>query len=210
MAAAGDGGVKRHQVEGEHRPSASHARRVEGEGRPADLRHPVKRQWLRHGCSAVAGCGTLPLDGAASRPVCTAWARASRWLVSRREVFPPDPPRALPVTACSYPAGMSGAPYYAEAFSPLPGGCFRMVTRQPGAGPTHCSDPRRGGAASGPGRPPPHGRGVPGSQAAPATSGSAIERCQDGQPGGAAHGDPTGSRFRPALARSSRTPGRPV
>jgi hypothetical protein len=69
---------------------------------------------------------------------------------------------------------------------------------------------RRGGAASGPGRPPPHGRGVPGSPAAPATSGSAIERCQDGQPGGAAHGDPTGSRFRPALARSSRTPGRPV
>jgi hypothetical protein len=37
---------------------------------------------------------------------------------------------------------MPGAPYYAEAFSPLPGRCFRMVTRQRGgAGPTHCPEP---------------------------------------------------------------------
>jgi hypothetical protein len=50
MAAGGDGGVKRHQVEGEHRPTASHSGRVEGEGRPADLRHPVKRPWLQRGC----------------------------------------------------------------------------------------------------------------------------------------------------------------
>ena len=37
---------------------------------------------------------------------------------------------------------MPGAPYYAEAFSPLPGRCFRMVTRHGGgAGPTHCPEP---------------------------------------------------------------------
>jgi hypothetical protein len=42
----------------------------------------------------------------------------------------------------SYPAAMSGVPYYAEAFSPLPGRCFRMVTRHGGgAGPTHCPEP---------------------------------------------------------------------
>jgi hypothetical protein len=38
---------------------------------------------------------------------------------------------------------MPGAPYYAEAFSPLPGRCFRMVTTRQGggAGPTHCPEP---------------------------------------------------------------------
>jgi hypothetical protein len=37
---------------------------------------------------------------------------------------------------------MPGAPYYAEAFSLLPGRCFRMVTRHGGgAGPTHCPEP---------------------------------------------------------------------
>jgi hypothetical protein len=37
---------------------------------------------------------------------------------------------------------MPEAPYYAEAFSPLPGRCFRMVTRYGGgAGPTHCAEP---------------------------------------------------------------------
>ena len=37
---------------------------------------------------------------------------------------------------------MPGAPYYAEAFSPLPGRCFRMVTRHGGgAGPTHSPEP---------------------------------------------------------------------
>jgi hypothetical protein len=34
------------------------------------------------------------------------------------------------------------AEYYAEAFSPLPGRCFRLVSRQDGqAGPTHCPEP---------------------------------------------------------------------
>src|SRR6266508_6980691 len=41
---------------------------------------------------------------------------------------------------------------------------------------------------------------------APATSGSAVERCQNGQPGGAAHADPTGSRLR----RSRLLPGEPL
>jgi hypothetical protein len=37
---------------------------------------------------------------------------------------------------------MPGPPYYAEAFSPLPGRCFRMATRHGGgAGPTHCPEP---------------------------------------------------------------------
>ena len=37
---------------------------------------------------------------------------------------------------------MPGAPYYAEAFSPLPGRCFRMVTRHGGgAGPRHWPEP---------------------------------------------------------------------
>jgi hypothetical protein len=31
--------------------------------------------------------------------------------------------------------------HYAEAFSPLPGRCFRMVSREDGqAGPTHCPE----------------------------------------------------------------------
>jgi hypothetical protein len=36
---------------------------------------------------------------------------------------------------------MPGAPYYAEAFSPLPGRCFRMVAQQGEAGPTYCPEP---------------------------------------------------------------------
>jgi hypothetical protein len=40
-----------------------------------------------------------------------------------------------------YPAAMPGAPYYAEAFSPLPGRCFRMVAHHGEAGPTHCPEP---------------------------------------------------------------------
>ena len=46
------------------------------------------------------------------------------------------PSRVVP-----YPAVMPGAPYYAEAFSPLPGRCFRMVAHHGEAGPTHCSEP---------------------------------------------------------------------
>jgi hypothetical protein len=41
------------------------------------------------------------------------------------------------------PAAAAGAaPYYAQAFSPLPGRCFRLVTR-PGEGgsPIHCPEP---------------------------------------------------------------------
>jgi hypothetical protein len=33
------------------------------------------------------------------------------------------------------------APYYAEAFSPLPGRCFRLVARHGEGGPTHCPEP---------------------------------------------------------------------
>jgi hypothetical protein len=36
---------------------------------------------------------------------------------------------------------MPEAPYYAEAFSLLPGRCFRMVTHHGEAGPTHCPTP---------------------------------------------------------------------
>jgi hypothetical protein len=36
---------------------------------------------------------------------------------------------------------MPGAPYYAEAFSPLPGRCFRLVASASEAGPTHCPEP---------------------------------------------------------------------
>ena len=36
---------------------------------------------------------------------------------------------------------MPGAPYYAEASSPLPGRCFGMVAHQGEAGPTHRSEP---------------------------------------------------------------------
>jgi hypothetical protein len=36
---------------------------------------------------------------------------------------------------------MSGtAPYYTQAFSPLPGRCFRLVSGGEG-GPTHCPEP---------------------------------------------------------------------
>jgi hypothetical protein len=38
-------------------------------------------------------------------------------------------------------AGMPGAPYYAEASSPLPGRCFRLVAHSGSAGPTHCPEP---------------------------------------------------------------------
>jgi hypothetical protein len=33
--------------------------------------------------------------------------------------------------------------YYAEAFSPLPGRCFRLVTRDGEGGPDHCPEPPR-------------------------------------------------------------------
>jgi hypothetical protein len=36
---------------------------------------------------------------------------------------------------------MPEAPYYAEAFFPLPGRCFQMVAHHGEAGPTHCSEP---------------------------------------------------------------------
>jgi hypothetical protein len=41
---------------------------------------------------------------------------------------------------------MPGAPYYAEAFYPLPGRCFRLVAHHGEAGPTRCPKPvaRRG------------------------------------------------------------------
>jgi hypothetical protein len=32
-------------------------------------------------------------------------------------------------------------PYYAQAFSPMPGRCFRLVAHDGEAGPTHCPDP---------------------------------------------------------------------
>jgi hypothetical protein len=34
-------------------------------------------------------------------------------------------------------AAPASAPYYAQAFSPLPGRCFRLVTRGGEGGPTH-------------------------------------------------------------------------
>jgi hypothetical protein len=33
------------------------------------------------------------------------------------------------------------APYYTEAFSPMPGRCFRMVARGGEGGPVHCPEP---------------------------------------------------------------------
>jgi hypothetical protein len=39
---------------------------------------------------------------------------------------------------------MSGtAPYYAEAFLPLPGRCFRLVARDGEGGPAHCPESPR-------------------------------------------------------------------
>jgi hypothetical protein len=38
----------------------------------------------------------------------------------------------------SYPVVMTGSPYYAEAFSPLPDRSFRMVAHPGETGPTHC------------------------------------------------------------------------
>jgi hypothetical protein len=35
---------------------------------------------------------------------------------------------------------MPGAPYYAEAFSLLPGRCFRLIAHKGEAGPTHCPE----------------------------------------------------------------------
>ncbi len=42
----------------------------------------------------------------------------------------------------SYPVVMPGAPYYAEAFSPLPGRCL-LVAHHGEAGPNHCPEPVR-------------------------------------------------------------------
>jgi hypothetical protein len=36
---------------------------------------------------------------------------------------------------------MPEAPYYAEAFSPIPGRCFRLVAHPGEAGPDHCPEP---------------------------------------------------------------------
>ena len=33
------------------------------------------------------------------------------------------------------------APYYAEAFYPMPGRCFRLIARAGEGGPTHCPEP---------------------------------------------------------------------
>jgi hypothetical protein len=44
------------------------------------------------------------------------------------------------VAVVSYPARMPGAAYYAQAFSPLPGRCFRMVAHHGETGPTHCPE----------------------------------------------------------------------
>jgi hypothetical protein len=43
---------------------------------------------------------------------------------------------------------MSGtAPYYTQAFSPLPERCFRVVSGGEGGGPTHCPEPPSSGGA---------------------------------------------------------------
>jgi len=50
---------------------------------------------------------------------------------------------------------MSGtAPYYTQAFSPLPDRCFRLVSGGEGGGPTHCPEPPVWRAPSVPQRPP--------------------------------------------------------
>ena len=49
--------------------------------------------------------------------------------------------RVGPWPVVPYSAGMPGAPYYAEAFSPLPGRCFRLVAQHGEAGPRHCPEP---------------------------------------------------------------------
>ena len=36
---------------------------------------------------------------------------------------------------------MSEAPHYAEAFSLIPGRCFRFVSHQEAGGPNHCPEP---------------------------------------------------------------------
>ena len=60
---------------------------------------------------------------------------ASGWgLVCR-----PSPRWSLLVATC--PAATPGAPYYAEAFLPLLGRCFRLVASQDEAGPGHCPGP---------------------------------------------------------------------
>jgi hypothetical protein len=56
---------------------------------------------------------------------------------------------------------MSGtAPYDTQAFSPLPGRCFRLVSGGEGGGPTHCPEPPVWRARPYPQRPPLPGRGV--------------------------------------------------
>jgi hypothetical protein len=44
-------------------------------------------------------------------------------------------------TTLDYSSDMPGALYYAEAFSPLPGHCFRLVAHEGQAGPRHCPEP---------------------------------------------------------------------
>ncbi|HEY8556392.1 MAG TPA: hypothetical protein VIM97_03470 [Actinomycetes bacterium] len=50
------------------------------------------------------------------------------WTASRRET-------AYVPCVVPYPAAMPGAPYHSEAFSPLPGRCFRLVAHPGEAGP---------------------------------------------------------------------------
>jgi len=55
------------------------------------------------------------------------------------------------------------APYYAEAFYPMPSRCFRLVSGGEGGGPTHCPEPLVWrGPLPYPQRPPLPGRGVRG------------------------------------------------
>jgi hypothetical protein len=61
---------------------------------------------------------------------------------------------------------MSGtAPYYTQAFSPLPGRCFRLVSGGEGGGPTHCPEPPVWRGPFRTQRPPLPGRGVRGPPA---------------------------------------------
>jgi hypothetical protein len=112
-----------------------------------------------------------------------------------------DPrPAARPPTSLAsapYPPVMPGAPYYAEAFSPLPGRCFRMVTRHGGgARPTHCPEPV---AWRGSGRAP-NGRRC------------RVETCEvTGRPGrGQQPRRPASRRVEPAGTRVQLHPGRPA
>ena len=89
--------------------------------------------WRCCGTSPACSGGGVGSDGVAGAVQCGQCRPTRPDLQDSTRQHAVDDPRL----SCNL---LQGAPYYAEAFSPLPGRCFRLIARPGEAGPTHCSE----------------------------------------------------------------------